>query len=179
MVQVESFVDEKREGLKQKAEEGKAEFDKIAELAALKSELAFNSALADINKEADEFEEELRKSREALKAEEQQFAQWEQDMAVARSQGQFFQSLYQADRKKPVGEDLQHLKAQAARVQEPAKQELGSTLRLYTFAVSAAVLASLALIDLRSDSPSPVQDVLYIVLALLLTWSSYNERRAL
>ena len=47
-----------------------------------------------------------------VQAEEQQFAQWEQDMAVARSQGQFFQSLYQADRKKPVGEDVAHLKVQ-------------------------------------------------------------------
>ena len=33
--------------------------------------------------------------------------------------------------------------------------------------------------DLQSDSPSPGQDLLYAVLAVVLAWSSYNERRAL
>lgn len=42
--------------------------------------------------------------------EERELAQWEQDVAVSRSQGQFFQSLYQADKKRPVGEDAQQLK---------------------------------------------------------------------
>jgi hypothetical protein len=32
---------------------------------------------------------------------------------------------------------------------------------------------------LQSDSPSPGQDLLYVVLAVLLAWSSFNERRAL
>lgn len=38
-------------------------------------------------------------------------------------------------------------------MQEPAKRELGSTVRLYTFAVSAAVLAASAVIG--EEGPEP------------------------
>lgn len=177
--QVDSFVEEKSEGLRQVAEEGKAELEKLAELAELKSEVAFNSAMADVNREVDEFEEELRKSREKLQAEEAEFGAWERDMAVARSQGQFFQSLYQEDKKRPVGASAEQIKAQAQRVQEPARRELGSTVRQYTFSISAAVLAASAVLDYTGDSPSPLQDTLYLALAVVLVWSSYNERKAL
>lgn len=41
--------------------------------------------------------------------------QWEQDMAVARSEGQFFKSLYQSDAKRPVGADAQALRVRGRR----------------------------------------------------------------
>lgn len=49
---------------------------------------------ADINREADEFEAELRAAREETAAREAEQGQWEDDMADARSEGQFFKSLY-------------------------------------------------------------------------------------
>ena len=266
-LQVDEFVEEEAEGLRAKAEDAKAELDKLADLQNLRAEVAFNSALAggggarweapacrvraggdcgresvavnhtlqvcvgsegvgvgafpiqlpppcllrarrlvptcgactlaappaaDINREADEFEEQLRKSREErevrlvwvvggwwdcvwmgmgwrpwhawraaswpgsrstplvarltpstapalppwllhpapspparchpaavvlppclpacpAQASEREQEQWEDDVAVARSQGQFFQTLYQTNKKRPVGMNAEQL----------------------------------------------------------------------
>jgi hypothetical protein len=46
LLQVDEFVEEEAEGLRAKAEEGKAELDKLADLQKLRADVAFNSALA-------------------------------------------------------------------------------------------------------------------------------------
>lgn len=176
---VDEFVQSEAEGLKAKAEEAKEELDRLADLQNLKAEVAFNSALADINREADEFEEQLRRSREERQAAEKELEQWEDDVAVARSQGQFFQSLYQTKKKRPVGLSSEQLQERAARVAAPARSELGSRIRYYLFAFLAFVLASEVAVDLTSDSPSAFQDVLYTLLVVLLGVTAFNERKTL
>lgn len=53
------------------------------------------SLQADINREADEFEAQLRESRQRMEADRAAFAAWERETAAARSAGHFFKSLYQ------------------------------------------------------------------------------------
>ncbi|PRW51121.1 hypothetical protein C2E21_5514 [Chlorella sorokiniana] len=176
---VEEFVEEEAEGLKAKAEEAKEELDKLADLQNLRAEVAFNSALADINREADEFEEQLRRSREEREAAERDLEAWEDDVAVARSQGQFFQSLYQTKAKRPVGLNSEQLQERAQKVVQPARTEMGSRLRYYLFAFLAFVLASEVVFDLQSDAPSALQDVIYTLLVIALGVTAFNERKSL
>jgi hypothetical protein len=46
LMQVDDFVEAEADNLRAKAEEGKAELDKLADLQNLRAEVAFNSALA-------------------------------------------------------------------------------------------------------------------------------------
>jgi chaperonin cofactor prefoldin len=159
--------------------QAKSEFDKLAELKRLQSDLAFDSALADINRAADDFEEELRLARERNEAAAKEQELWERDVEVARSQGQFFQTLYQSDKKKPVGEDAERLRERVDRVVEPARQEVRSPLRFYLFTCLAGLLVLELAGDLVSNAPSAVPDLLYISLAGLAAFLAVNERRAL
>jgi hypothetical protein len=51
-----------------------------------------------------------------LQADKENFEQWEQKMARERSRGQFFQSLYQTDKKRPVGSDSADLQVSSSRL---------------------------------------------------------------
>lgn len=158
--------------------QAKAEFDKQAKLSNMRSEVAFDSAMADINRIADEFEEELQRSREQSAALEAEQEAWEDDVAVSRSQGQFFQSLYQKDRKRPVGESTEQLKERAAKVVQPAQAEVSSPLRGNLYLVLAFLLAADVGADLSSAEPSLGPDVLYTALAALAVWLSFNEKKS-
>jgi hypothetical protein len=46
-----------------------------------------------------------------MQASERALQEWEDDVAVRRSEGQFFQNLYQTNRKRPVGLSAEQLKA--------------------------------------------------------------------
>jgi len=176
-------VEESSEKLKSMAEEAKEEMERLAELARLRGDVAFDSAIADINKEADEFEEQLRRSREENEARDKEFMTWEDDMAVSRSEGQFFKTLYPSSFNRKQLNDgsasAEELKARAARVTEPAKQEIKSPLRLYLFLALAFLLAADVGADLSSDQPSLGPDVLYTSLAALAVFLAFNERREL
>lgn len=176
---VDEFVEEEAEGLRSKAEAAKEELDKLADLQTLRAEVAFNSALADINREADEFAEKLRKSREEREAAEREQEQWEDEVAVSRSQGQFFQSLYQTKKKRPVGMSAEQLQERADKVKQPAKSELTSWVRYYLYGFLAFVLIAEVMTDLQSDAPSALQDVLYTLLVVVLGVTAYSERKAL
>lgn len=165
--------------LRQKAEEAKAEMDRLAELARLRGDVAFDSALADINRQADEFEEELRRAKEEAAAHDADFATWEADVAASRSEGQFFKTLYQEDPKRPVGESAEALRARAARVTEPAAAEIGSAPRFYLFMALAFLLVADVGADMAGAELSVGPDVLYTALAALAVWLAINEKRGL
>lgn len=178
-MQVEEYVEESGEKLKAIADEAKAEMERIAELAKMRGDVAFDSAMADINKEADEFEEQLKRSREELEARNKEFMDWEDGVAASRSEGQFFKSMYQSDRKRPVGENTEELKRRAAKVKEPAAKELGSPLRFYLYLGLAFLLAADVGADVASDQPSLGPDALYTALAALAAFLAINERKQL
>ncbi len=52
---------------------------------------------ADINQEADQFEEILRKNRAKMEAASRELADWELQTARARNEGTFFKGLFKAD----------------------------------------------------------------------------------
>lgn len=177
LLQVEEYVEESSDKLKSLADEAKEEIEKIAELGRLRGEIAFDSALADINKEANEFEEQLRKSREEMEKRDKEFDTWEENLAVKRSEGQFFKTLYQTDKKKPLGDDVNQLRERANKVTEPARDEMGSPVRFYLFLVLAFLLAADVGADMASDDPSIGPDVLYTALAALAAWLAFQEKQ--
>ncbi len=176
---MEEYVEESGGRLKEIADEAKEEMERLAELTKMRGDLAFDSALADINKEADEFTEQLRKSREEQAAKDAEFNEWEVDMNATRSEGQFFKNLYQTDKKRPVGESAEMLKQRAARVIEPARQEISSPIRFYLFLVLGFLLAADVGADMASNEPSLGPDLLYTTLAALSVWLAINEKKAL
>jgi len=64
------------------------------------------SLQADINREADEFEAQLRESRQRMEADRAAFAAWERETAAARSAGHFLKSLYQSESEAPASASL-------------------------------------------------------------------------
>jgi hypothetical protein len=177
--EVEEYVEESGDRLKELADEAKEEMERLAELTKMRGDVAFDSALADINKEADEFTEQLRRSREEQAEKDAEFNDWEVDMNAARSEGQFFKNLYQTDKKRPVGDSAEMLKRRAQRVIEPARQEISSPIRFYLFLVLAFLLAADVGADLASSEPSIGPDLLYSALAALAVWLAINEKEAL
>ena len=176
---MEEYVEESGDKLKQVADEAKEEMERLAELTKMRGDLAFDSALADINKEADDFTEQLRKSREEQAAKDAEFKDWEVDMNATRSEGQFFKNLYQTDKKTPVGESSEMLKRRAQKVIEPARKEIGSPVRFYLFLVLGFLLAADVGADLASSEPSMGPDVLYTTLTALAIWLAFKEKEAL
>ncbi|KAK9806228.1 hypothetical protein WJX72_006178 [[Myrmecia] bisecta] len=172
---VKEFVSEKSEELIKTAEEAKEEVDQLARLTMDRSNLAFDCALADINQTAEEFAEQLRRSREKMEADAKEFSAWEDQVAVRRSRGQFFQSLYQTDKKKPVGSRMDKDQARIEQVANSAG-EGASTLRLFIFSFLAVSLSLVALVDFVSTEPSVAQDIFYLVLALGLGGAAVLEQ---
>ncbi len=194
---VESYVEESGEHLRAVAEEAKAAMEAAAELSRLRSEVAFDSALADINAEADAFEAQLRAARAASDVAEAEQAEWEAGLAASRSEGQFFKSLYPAEPRgaggasggaaSPSGrggaygnldaDALAARRAAAARVGEPAAAAARSPLRAALFGALGALLLADAGADLASAAPDRGADALYAGLAALAAWLAVNERR--
>lgn len=174
---VEQYVEDSSEKLRQKAESAKEELDKLEELANARGNLAFDSAIADINKEADEFEEQLKRNREEIERREKEQLLWEDDVARQRSEGQFFKQLYE---RKTTGLDedtVEEAHRRAYKVKETAKEEVRSPIRLYLFFALAFLLAADVGADVASGDPSLGPDVLYTGLAALSCWLALNEKR--
>lgn len=179
-------MEESGERLKQMAENAKEEMDKIAEISKLKGDVAFDSAMAEINLEVDEFEEQLRKSREEQQAKEMEFNEWEQGVAASRSEGHFFKSLYPlSENKKKLspdgGSDGSDGNTASARAKDAMnavrKEETTSPLRMYLFLGLSFLLIADVGADVSSAEPSIGPDVLYTGLAALAVWLAMNERR--
>ena len=58
---------------------------------------AYVHSQADINQEADQFEEILRQNRVKMEAASRELADWELETARARNEGTFFKGLFKAD----------------------------------------------------------------------------------
>jgi len=185
LVQVEVYVEESSEKLKQIAENAKEEMDKLAEINRLRSDVAFDSAMADINLEVDEFEEQLRKSREEQEAKEKEFNEWEKGVAESRSEGHFFKSLYRPPENKSVlgvgngdKDDKDDARARAKNAMNAVRiEETTSPLRMYLFLGLSFILIADVGADVSSADPSLGPDVLYTGLAALAVWLAMNERK--
>lgn len=178
---VADFVEEEADKLRLLAEQAKVEAEELGNLQKDRSNLAFDSALADINVLANEFEEELKKAREETKADAAEFTNWQKQMAVDRSEGQFFKSLYQpetdAQTSKPLDPyDKEQIQQRATTVRKPAEREIRSPLRLYIFGLLSIILTGSVGLDLLSSSPSPTQDALYSIIAVLMGITAMQER---
>ena len=60
---------------------------------------------ADINQEADQFEEVLRRNRARMEAASRELADWELQTARARNEGTFFKGLFKADILQPPSDE--------------------------------------------------------------------------
>lgn len=189
---LDDHVKESSEKLKALAEDAKDEMDKAAELAKLRGDLAFDSALADINREADKFERKLRQRREAMEQEREEMQAWVRDVGDSRNQGQFFGNLYgeyldeedmDGTKKKRFADIDPYEKLQAMerrkRVIEPAEKEIRSPARMYLFMVLGGMLVVNVVSDVcqAEAPPSWGLDGLYLVLALIAFWIVVSERK--
>jgi hypothetical protein len=163
--------------------------------------LAFDSTLADINREFDEFEKELQASQEEAKAKAAEVAKWKKEMTKSRSEGQFFKQLYddkdsddeddgkgslspggqRRRKKKRFSSDDARLEATARsdKVVEPARSETASKFRFMLFGALSGVLAVAVIADVTSAGPSPGQDALYAAIATALAFTAIEERKYL
>lgn len=181
---LDEHVEDSSNKLRALAEDAKVEMDRAAELAKLRGDLAFDAALADIQREADKYERKLRKRREAMEQESREFKDWEKDMVEGRNEGQFFGNLYQYEKDDDDDDDLvdQDMRRRSReRVIEPAKEEATSPARLYIFAALATILVVEILIDVftNENGPSLGLDSLYGALAMYAVWLAANERKHL
>ncbi|KAL3151568.1 hypothetical protein ABBQ38_012564 [Trebouxia sp. C0009 RCD-2024] len=174
---VKDFVKDESEKLRQAAEEAKQEVDELSKLTRDRSNLAFDSATADINKLADDFEEQLKASREKLEADDQEFVDWEQRTAIKRSEGTFFQNLYRIKKELPRSEtaaavktemQAQEAEQRAEAVEQAVKQPARTAVKLYITSALTAVLSFAVVSDALSKSPSWGQDAIYVAIVVLL-----------
>lgn len=190
---LDQHVKESGDKLKAIAEEAKEEMDRAAELAKLRGDLAFDSALADINREADKFERKLRQRREAMEQEREEMKAWVRDVEDSRNEGQFFGNLYgdlveeeeeSKDGRKRFADmdpyEKQEVMERRRRVIEPAEEEIKSPARMYIFMVLGGMLLVNVVSDVCSEQgPSWGLDGLYCVLASIACWIVVSERKAL
>ncbi len=191
---LDEHVKESGEKLKALAEEAKDEMDKAAELAKLRGDLAFDSALADINREADKFERKLRQRREAMEQEREEMQAWVRDVGDSRNQGQFFGNLYgeyldeeeeeEEEGRKNISAmdpyERMEVMERRKRVMEPAEKEIRSPARMYIFMVLGGMLVVNVVSDVVGQGPSSWGlDGLYLVLALIAFWIVVSERKEL
>ena len=66
---------------------------------------ALTALQADINQQADEYEEVLRRSRAKMEAASQELRDWELQTARARNEGTFFKGLFKADVLQPPSDE--------------------------------------------------------------------------
>lgn len=191
---LDQHVQESGEKLKALAEEAKEEMDKAAELAKMRGDLAFDAALADINREADKFERKLRQRREAMERERESMKDWVRDVGQRRNEGQFFGNLYgeyldeeelNAARKKKRYDDMdpyerQQIMEQRKRVMEPATEEIKSPARMYIFMLLGGMLLVNIFADVMNDQDLSLGiDGLYGALAVIAFWIVFSEQKEL
>lgn len=184
----DDHVAESAEILKKIAEEAKDEMDRATELAKMRGDLAFDQALADLNREADMFERKLKRQREEMERERQETAEWMRDVGASRNQGQFFGNLYEdeegvAGRAKRWAEmdDVERREAmeRRKRILETTEEEIRSPARMYIFGLLGGMLVVNVLADVANGAESVGLDVLYGVLACGSLYLVLNEKKEL
>ncbi|CAL8471264.1 g10806 [Coccomyxa elongata] len=187
---VKDSVEEEKLKLQQLAEEAKAEVDRLQQLTADRSTLAFGSALADINKSADEYEEVLRASRARAEAYSRELADWEVQTARARNEGTFFKGLFKADvlqrpeggagnassqpSTSPAQVDSKETLSEDKYTDKDAALRTSSDVLKYSFSFLAFVLFGTVIGDLAGGSVSLGMDGRNFLLGLLLTYGAWK-----
>ena len=183
-------VAESSEVLKKIAEEAKDEMERAADLAKMRGDLAFDQALADLNREADMFERKLKRQREEMDRERKETAEWMRDVGASRNQGQFFGNLYEdeegggvAGRAKRWAEmdDMERREAmeRRQRILETTEEEIRSPARMYIFGLLGGMLVVNVLADVANGAGNVGLDVLYGVLAGGSLYLLANEKKEL
>ena len=183
-------VAQSSEVLQKIAEEAKDEMDRAADLAKMRGDLAFDQALADLNREADMFERKLKRQREEMERERRETAEWMRDVGASRNQGQFFGNLYEdeegggvAGRAKRWAEmdDMERREAmeRRQRILETTEEEIRSPARMYIFGLLGGMLVVNVLADVAKGAGNVGLDVLYGVLAGGSLYLLANEKKEL
>lgn len=175
---VKSYFNDESERLREAAEEAKAEVDKLNQLELDRSSLAFSSAMADINQSADDFEKLLQAQRREMEADEENFEEWQNQMAVDRSRGHFFKSLYPA--KIPKANSTVR---QAAVTEQPKAlpqpTPAPGNLQLVACSFLVGVLAMAVAADATGPAPSWGLDGLYVAIGIGLACTAWSQRNVM
>ncbi|EIE19611.1 hypothetical protein COCSUDRAFT_67718 [Coccomyxa subellipsoidea C-169] len=184
---VKESVEEERQKLQKLAEEAKEDVDRLQQLTTDRSNLAFGSAIADINKSADDYEEILRASRARAEAYTRELADWEAQTAKARNEGTFFKGLFKADILQRPGDQARSSAEPSTSQVEGTDSSLGdqytdknaalrasSDVLKYSFSFLAFMLFSTVIGDLAGGSPSVGMDGRNLLLGLLLSYGAWK-----
>lgn len=178
--EIEEDLVKRKEALRRIGEELQAELQESYELEKFRAELGTSNALSETMQKFDELEAELQAIQEQTRRDSVETEEWEQQSAVARSQGLFFQTLYQREKGKPVGgllPDANKLATTTAAIRDTAAQQARSPFRMYLFGYLGALLAAAVGHDLLSAQPSLPLDAGYVALGGALGWYAYSERQ--
>lgn len=175
---VSTYFEDQSDRLRATAEQAKNDVDRLDQLQSDRASLAFGSALADINQSADELEADLREQRAEMEADEAEFSSWQRQMAVDRSRGHFFKSLYPTEDPSHVEGDSHARQSPVMSESRPAPEAAGSQGQLMVFSFLAGVLLMAVAADAASASPSWPQDTLYLCLGVSLAFSAWQQRRS-
>eukprot|EP00884_Botryococcus_braunii_P021864 jgi/Botrbrau1/8361/Bobra.0046s0022.1 len=157
---IKEKFEEESDNLRLAAARAKDDVERWGQLMEDRANLGFNSIIADVNQTADELGEKLKESRARMEADKQSLAEWEQQSAVDRSAGHFFQSLYQVDPKRPVGGSS--TSSRASDIVGRAADEIRSPIRFIIYSFLTAVLLFALIAGLVSGKEVSAVDALYV-----------------
>jgi hypothetical protein len=199
----DEHVAESSEKLKALADVAKEEMDRAADLAKMRGDVAFDQALADLNREADMFERKLRRQREEAERQRSETAEWMRDVGASRNQGQFFGNLYEDEegvsgraKRWAQMDDVERREAmeRRKRILETTEETIRSPARMYIF----GLLGGMLMINVAADVIAGIDglnsgmsngiaaggahvglDVLYSCLAIGAIYLMVKEKREL
>ncbi|MBA0577800.1 uncharacterized protein LOC105786535 [Gossypium raimondii] len=135
-VRLTDYLDERSAYLTQFAEEANAEFDKVGEDALKGLEEASERIMENIESQMQAFKESQELNMQEIEMNEDQLAEFEDQMEKERNEGLFFKNLTE---KKPI--DTAKAMEEAEKVKEVTKEKVGSKARRNLYLALITVLA--------------------------------------
>mmetsp|Transcript_28381 Transcript_28381/g.39212 ORF Transcript_28381/g.39212 Transcript_28381/m.39212 type:complete len:278 (-) Transcript_28381:293-1126(-) len=151
-LKVQAYVDEETENLKKLVDEGKKDLDEVVSANAARSDLEFETAKADLDKQAREVEDMI-ESVKAMAAEDREKTRlFEEDLDRKLSMNLPFKSLY--NNKPRLSKEQQEIVGaeEIEKINAVTRAELGKGWRMMSYGLIALALFGLSLAALEKGS---------------------------
>ncbi|XP_024515278.1 uncharacterized protein LOC112340686 [Selaginella moellendorffii] len=176
-IEVDEFVKEKAELLKNIADGANDEYQRIADDVNKGLEEIGSKVIESMEADVGELEQEMAQSRAQIEADEREFAEFEKKLVQDRSEGLFFKSLYQPLKKsrKPPAANRQLMEEQTKKVEKVTKRAAKSSSRITVYA-ALAILLTLTIVEAIATGEELYKVGIYSALLLSLVLQFGYER---